>query len=214
MRKMIGMVCLLVSGVAVASRWSLTVGLGSALAANARSGAQAEIATVRTACGCAVTGHGPTHAGYGSLALGYRVSRWIAVQGTAFGEPSFKGALTLSGGGTTAPATIRDRITGGTVLALAHHRFAGSWSWSAGAGVGVTRDSESGSITVAGVTHTVPADVTTRVSPALAAGVRYHFDRHWSMGGSYVEILRVGRAGQQYTAGPLGLAAVIGTYTF
>ena len=210
----IGMVGLIVSGVAVASPWSLSVGLGSAIAADARSGARAEIATVRTACGCAVAGGGPTHAGYGLLALGYRVSRWIAVQGTAFGEPTFQGALSLSGGGTTAPATITDRITGGTLLALAHHRFAGSWAWAAGAGVAVTRDSESGSITVNGVTHTVPAAVTTRVSPAVSASISYALTRRWSVGASYVEITSVGRQGQQYTAGPLGLASVTGTYTF
>ena len=151
---------------------------------------------------------------YYPLALGYRVSRWIAVQGTAFGEPTFQGALALSGGGTTAPATITDRITGGTLVALAHHRFAGRWSWSAGAGVAVTRDSESGSITVNGVTHTVPAAVTTRVSPAVSASISYALTRRWSVGASYVEITSVGSRGQQYTAGPLGLATLTGTYRF
>ena len=214
MRTMWGVIGLLVSGAAVASPWSISVGLGSAIPANARSGAQAETATTAAACGCTVSGHADTRAVVGSLGVGYRVNRWVALAGAGFGGGSFQESLTLTGGGITAPATIRDHIAGGYILAEAHHRFAGRWSWAAGAGLAVTRDSESGSITVNGTTTAFPAVSNTRVSAALAASVSYALTRRWSMGASYVEIPTVGRQGQQYTAGPFGLAQLVGTYRF
>lgn len=214
MRTMWGVIGLLVSGAAVASPWSISVGLGSAIPANARSGAQAETATTAAACGCTVFGQADARAVVGSLGVGYRVNRWVALAAAGFGGGSFQESLTLTGSGITAPATIRDHIAGGYILAEAHHRFAGRWSWAAGAGLAVTRDSESGSITVNGTTTAFPAVSNTRVSAALAASVSYAFTRRWSMGAAYVEIPTVGRQGQQYTAGPLGIADLIGSYRF
>ena len=216
MRKIIiGFLGVLVWGVACASPWSMSVGLGSALPANAQSGYQGEISTAASACGgCTVTGSAATSAGFLSLGVRYRLGPWVAVSATGWDARSFDGNMTLSGGGTVAPATISDHMAGGYVLFEAHHRFAGRWAWAAGAGFGVTRDSEQGSITVGGITPTFPADTTTRVGPALRAAVSYHIDRRWAAGLSYVELPTVGNSGYQYTAGPLGLASFVVRDTF
>ena len=215
MRKIIiGFLGVLVWGVAFASPWSVSLGLGSAAGANDRSGMQGEINTTAAACGCTVTGSAATSAGFLALGARYRLGPWVAVSATGWDARSFDGNMTLSGGGTVAPATVSDHLAGGYVLVEAHHRFAGRWAWTLGAGVAVTRDSEQGSITVNGTTTTFPADTSTRVGPAVRVAVSYHIDRRWAVGLSYVELPTVGQSGYQYTAGPLGLAAFTGRYTF
>ena len=215
MRKIIiGFLGVLVWGVAFASPWSVSVGLGSALPANGRSGYQGETGTAASACGCTVTGSAATSAGFLALGVRYRLGPWVAVSATGWDARSFDGNMTLSGGGVVAPATISDHLAGGYVLVEAHHRFAGRWTWAAGAGVAVTRDSEQGSITVGGTTTSFPADTATRVGPALRVAVGYRITRRWAVGLSYVELPTVGQSGYQYTAGPLGLAAFTGRYTF
>lgn len=209
-----GLVGLVVSAAAVASPWSLTVGVGSALAANAQSGGQTAIDTVGAACGCTVTGHADTRVPFGSVGVGYRVNRWVAVAASGFAAGTFQDSMTLTGGGQSAPATLRDHISGGDLLLQIHHRFSRRWAWSAGAGLAVTRDSESGAITVGGSTATFPAVVNTRVSAAVSVAVTYALTRRWGLGLSYVEIPTVGSSGGQYTAGPLGLASVTGAYRF
>ena len=215
MKRLIGgFLLVLMSGVAIAGSWSITGTIGSAIPADAHSGAQGEIAATGAACGCAVSGSADVRQLFAGVGLAYRVNRWVSVSGGGWAARSFQENVVLSGSSGSAPASIRDRLSGGYVLAEAHHRFARRWAWAAGVGLAVTSDSESGSITVNGSTTTFPADATTRVSPAFSAAVSYLFNRRWSAGLSYLEIPNVGSSGNQYTAGAVGLAAATASYRF
>ncbi|MHB1567363.1 MAG: outer membrane protein [Acidiferrobacter sp.] len=201
-------VCVGAPAVALASPWTVGVQIGSAIPADAGSGGQSAVAVVSAACGCTVSGTADTREPFLGAAATYRLTRWIAVRGSIFGARRFAEDVSLSGGGRTGGGYLHDTLIGGTVMALAHHRFARRWSWSAGAGLAVTSDSETGGVSIAGgPSATFPADATTSVGGAFAVGVHYAFTRRWSAGVGYLEITNVGSSGNQYTAGPLGLAS-------
>lgn len=205
---------MMVSGLALASPWSLSVSAGGAIPANAVSGGQAELTGVHSACGCTVIGTADSRVPFMAVGARYVVNRWIAVNSGVFGARQMRVNLTLTGSGVTAPAVIRDRLIGGYLMAQFHHPLFGRWRGSIGGGIAVTSDSEDGSITVNGVTTSVPSDTTTHTSPAFSIGAHYAFNAHWRLGVSYLEIVQVGSSGNQYTAGPVGLAAATASYRF
>lgn len=218
MRYIVSMIVgLLMSGVAVASPWSvhLMVGVGDAL--GAQSHGAAAVAQVGQACGCSVSSSIATNEPAAQLSARYNVRRWLAVEGSAFNLATFYSAGTANVSATQSYAfTVNDRVYGGTVQAVVRGRFA-RVLWHIGAGVAVSHDSETSWINGGGAASSASAS-TTKASAAVSGGIGYRFADRWSVGASVLYVPHVGSTetatGGEYTNGGLLLAGADLGYRF
>lgn len=216
-RWMIGLGLLMVSGLAIASPWSIRVQGGTAQALNATSNGQALSAEAATACGCVVTSSVPSQEGAARITGRYSFTRHWALSFGVFAASRFVIHGTAHVSATAAdPITVSDRIIGQTVLGVFRGRIR-RFLWHVGAGLAVTRDSETSAITGNGVTYSASA-ATFVGSAALEGGLGYAFNRHWGLTASVLYIPVVGSSesatGGQYTHGPLLISSVGGSYRF